>query len=108
MRRTDAFDEWCDGASDEDLQAMEEAAKKQYHKFLLISLIPIINMFTMGQAIFCYNNLSYIRSRGRSTGNVVWRFILLLYSLFLIPLLVINICSKNDNLANKVLGWNKL
>ncbi len=104
-KRTAEFDEWCDGASDEDLDAMAKATSKKFWIWFLISLIPVVNFVTMGFAIFCYNNLSYIKSRGRSNGSNLLRFILMLYALYIPPIIVVNICSKNDKLGSSVLGW---
>ncbi len=99
------FYEWSGGASQEELDEMIETVKKRYHMFLLISLIPIVNWVTMGLCIFCYNNLSILKSHGRSTGIGLWRLILLIYGLFIFPLLVIQLCAKNDSLGTKVLGF---
>ena len=100
------FYEWTGGASEEEIEALIQITKKSYMKWLLISLIPIINIFTMGNAIFCYNNLSYLKSRGRSNGNGLWRLILLVYGLFIPPLIGVQLCSRFEKLGNKVLGWN--
>ncbi|MCM1440408.1 MAG: hypothetical protein NC131_14570 [Roseburia sp.] len=100
------FDEWTGGASEEEVEEMVAITKKRYHKFLLISLIPIVNWVTMGLAIFCYNNYSLLKSRGNSNGSNIWRFILMLYSLIIFPLIVVNICAHSDSLGTKVLGLN--
>ncbi len=99
------FYEWSGGASEEELDEMVETVKKRYHLFLLISLIPIVNWVTMGLCIFCYNNLAILKSRGRNTGNGLWRLILLVYGLIIFPLLIIQLCAKIDSLGNKVLGF---
>lgn len=104
-KRTAEFEKWCDGVDDETLDELYKAAKKQYHKWLLISLIPVINWVTMGKAIFCYNNICYIKSRGRTTGNSLWRFLLLLWGLYIFPLYVVKRLANNDKRGNKVLGW---
>lgn len=108
MRRTVEFDDWCDGASDEELDVLESRARKSFWKWILISLIPFVGIVTIGFAVFCYNNLSYIKSRGRSQGNGLVRLILLLWGLLIIPLIVVNICAKADSFGNKILGWNDI
>lgn len=101
------FEEWSGGASDEELEELKKQTKKRYHMFLLISIIPIVNWITMGMAIFCYNNYNIIKSRGYSSGNGIWRLILLIYSFIIIPLIVINICAKFPKAGNAVLGWKE-
>lgn len=109
---TAEFIEWMGGegsetATEEYVEELEKKTSKSFWKWLLISLIPGVSFFTMGFAVFCYNNLSYIKSRGRNTGNNIVRLVMLLYGLLFIPLLEVNICSKNDKLGNKILGWDK-
>ncbi len=98
------FNEWVGGASDEEVREMVKITKKRYFIFLLISLIPGVSIFTMGFAIFCYNNYCLLRSRGKNTGFNLWRWVMLLYGIIFIPLLVIKICAKSDKLGSKVLG----
>ncbi|MBQ8374367.1 MAG: hypothetical protein IJX98_02190 [Clostridia bacterium] len=105
MRRTQEFDEWCDGASEEEVEAMIAATSKKFKTFLLISLIPIVNWVTMGCAIFCYNNLSFMKTRGKSNGNGLVRLVMMLYAFFIPPILVVQLCSKIEKLGQKVLGW---
>ena len=102
------FDEWSDYATDEELQVLQDAAKKQMWKWLLLSLIPILNFFLIGCAIFAFNNYHFIKSRGRTMGSDFLRFIMLLWGLFIIPILVMKILSKFDKLGDKVLGWDKV
>ena len=102
------FDEWSDYASDEELDALESAAKKSMWKWLLISLIPIVGIFIIGCAIFAYNNYHFIESRGESMGSDVVRGIMMLWGLFIIPLIVLKILSSSNKLGDKVLGWDKI
>lgn len=83
-------------------------AEKNFKKWLLISLIPVVNFVTMGFAIFCYNNLNYLKSNGKTTGNGFLRFLMMLYALFLPPIIVVDLCCKNENLQKSVLGWKDL
>lgn len=108
MARNTAFEEWTGGATEAQIRQMKESASKRYWILLLISLIPIVNTFTMGFCIFCYNNLSLIKSRGRSNGSDIWRFILLVYGLIIIPIIVVQLCAHIDSLGLKVLGWDKI
>ncbi len=100
------FDEWTGGATEEEVIAATAATKKRMNKFLLISIIPIINWITMGLAIFCYNNYSILKSRGRSNGNNLFRLILMIYAFFIPPILVVQLCARSNSLGLKVLGWN--
>ena len=99
------FEEWSGGADDETLYELYDAANRKYKMFLLISLIPIVNWITMGCAIFAYNNKCFIKSRGRSTGNGLWRLILMVYAFIIPPLLVVKACASIEALGNAVLGW---
>ena len=101
MRRTYEFDDWCDSASDEELDELESKARKSFWKWILISLIPFVGIITIGCAIFCYNNLSYIRSRGRNQGSDILRFILMLWGAIIFPIIVVKVLSKADKLGNK-------
>lgn len=103
-----SFSEWRGGATEAELNEMKKVASKKFWIYLLISLIPIVNWVTMGMAIFCYNNVNYIKSRGRHTGSNLIRFILMSYAFLLPPIIVVNILSKADKAGNKVLGWDKL
>ena len=102
------FDEWSDYATDEELEVLQDAARKKMWKWILLSLIPILNIFLIGCAIFAYNNYHFIKSRGESMGNDTVRGIMLLWGLFLIPLIVLKILSKWNKLGDKVLGWDKI
>ena len=102
------FDEWSDYATDEELDALEAAAKKSMWKWILLSLIPILNLFLIGCAIFAYNNYHFIKSRGEDMGNDIVRGIMMIWGLILIPLIVLKILSKSNKLGDKVLGWDKI
>lgn len=102
-----SFEEWSGGASFTELQELKAKATKKLIVFLLLSLIPFVNFVTVGCAIFCYNNISYINSRGADNGNNLIRFILLLYGFFIPPIIVVQVCTHNDALGAKVLGWNE-
>lgn len=99
------FQEWTGGASEEEIAALKKVTEKKFKFWLLISLIPVLNWITMGFAIFCYNNLSIIKSRGRSNGNDLFRLILMIYALFIPPIFIVNLCAKFEKLGTKVLGW---
>ena len=108
---TDEFIEWMGGegsetATEEMVEALEKVTRKSFWKWILISLIPGISIITMGFAIFCYNNLSYIKTRGRSQGNVLVRWIMLLWGFIIIPILEVKLCTKWSGFANKILGWS--
>ena len=87
------------------LEMAIEQTKKSYIKWLIISIIPVVNFVTMGFAIFCYNNLCYLKSGGKSRGNNAWRFILMVWALYIPPQIVIKICSSNEKFSKKILGW---
>ena len=99
------FEEWTGGASESEVQALTAQTKKRYHFWLLISLIPIIGQITIGFAIFCYNNYSILKSRGNSTGNNNWRLLMMLWGLFIPPIIIVQACAKIEKLGNKILGW---
>ncbi len=108
---TPEFIEWMGGegsetATEETVEALEQITRKSFWKWFLISLIPGISVFTIGFAIFCYNNLSYIKTRGRSQGSVLFRWLMLLWGFLIIPLLEVRICTKSQGFANKILGWS--
>ena len=73
--------------------------------WLLISLIPVVGQFTIGLAIFCYNNYSLLKSRGRTTGSNNLRLLMMLWGLIILPIIVVQACAKIEALGNKVLGW---
>lgn len=108
MARNTTFEEWTGGATEAQIKKMKESASKRYWILLLISLIPFVNIFTMGFCIFCYNNLSMIKTRGRSNGSDIWRFILIVYGLIIFPIIIVQLCAHIDSLALKVLGWDKI
>jgi uncharacterized membrane protein len=99
------FDEWTGGASEQEVREMTAQVKKSFWKWLLISLIPLIGQVTIGCAIFCYNNYSVLKSRGRSMGNNLVRLVMMLWGFFIIPIIVVQACAKIESLGNKVLGW---
>lgn len=104
MAKKMSFAEWSNGASEAELKELEKTISKRFKVFGLISLIPFVNFITMGCAIFCYNNLSYLKSRGRTTGNDLFRGILVLYAFIIPPLIVVQACTCIRPLGNKVLG----
>ena len=99
------FEEWTGGASEEEVKALTAHTKKRYFLWLLISLIPFIGQFTIGCAIFCYNNYALLKSRGEDAGNNLWRLIMMLWGLFILPIIVVQACARIEKLGNKVLGW---
>ena len=108
MARNLTFQEWTGHATEAELRQMEEVVSKRYYLLLLISLIPLLNMFTMGFCVFCYNNLSMLRTRGESMGSDLWRGILIIYGLLIFPFLEVQLCAHVNSLGNKVLGWDKI
>lgn len=101
------FEEWSGGASAEELRDLQQRASKKFWFFLLLSIIPVLNWVTMGCAIFCYNNVSIIKSRGRSNGSNFIRLILMIWALFIPPIIVVQLCARIDALGTAVLGWKR-
>ncbi len=99
------FDKWSSGVSEDIIEDLISITKKQYYKWLLLSLIPIINWFTMGKAIYCYNNINYMKSRGHSTGSILWRLVLVIWGLIIFPFILVMILSNNEKRGNIALGW---
>lgn len=108
MAKNQKFAEWCGDATESEIAQHKEAAKKSYHKWLLLSLIPFVGQFTVGIAIFCYNTYTFINTRGRSEGSNLWRFILLCWGGILMPLIEVQLLAKSDKMGNKVLGFDKI
>lgn len=102
--RTAEFDEWIDYASEEDVEALEQHLKKRYYKWLLISLIPIVGFFTIGLALFTYNNYTFTRSRGHNKGSGIWRFVMIIWGLIIFSLAEVQLAVKFDKLGDKILG----
>ena len=104
---TEEFIEWVGGpdTTEAEVEALEKTTRKSFWKWILISLIPMVGFFTIGCAIFCYNNLEYIRTRGRNNGNNFIRFLLMHWGLIIIPIIEVGIFSKFDKLGASVLGW---
>ena len=102
---TQEFIEWTDGADEEELEVMTYLAKRSFWKWFFISLVPFVNIFTAGIALFCYNNLCYLKSNGHYTGHMFIRFLFLLWGLFVVPLIEISIFTQNERLGNHILGW---
>ena len=100
------FEEWTGGASEQEVRELTKKTQKRFFFWLLISIIPVLGQFTIGFAIFCYNNLSYIKTRGHSQGNVLVRWIMLLWGFIIIPILEVKLCTKWSGFANKILGWS--
>lgn len=108
MARNLTFQEWTGNATEAELKQMKDIVKKRYHLLLLISLIPLINVFTMGFCIFCYNNLNLLKTRGASMGSDLWRGILTIYGLLIFPILEVQLCAHVNSVGLKVLGWDKI
>lgn len=108
-RRTVEFDDWCGGASEEEVKELIKVTRKKFFMWLLISLIPGVSIFTMGFAIFCYNNLKILEARDLNGTNGLFtnlfRLIMLIYGLFIIPIIEVQLCAKIDSLGTKILGW---
>lgn len=103
-----SWEEWSDGCTEEDIIAMKKASSKNFWKWLAISLIPVIGFFTIGFALFCYNTNVYVKSRGRSNGSNLLRLIFLIWGLFLIAIIEVNVLAKSVKAGNKILGFDKL
>ena len=104
MAKIRSFEEWTGGASEQEIKQMIETVRGRFWVFFLISLIPFVNFITMGCAIFCYNNLSLLKTRGRSQGNDLLRFILVLYGFIIPPIIVVQACAHITPLGSAVLG----
>lgn len=116
-QRTAEFDEWCGGASEEEVKKM---AWKQRGLILLymalwfVSLIVLLAIggtteswglavgvyavlggYFMGCMIFCYNNLCILQSRGNKNGSDAARGILMLAGLLIVPIIVVRVAAKN-------------
>ena len=90
-------------ASEEELQATIARVKKRFKLFGLLSLIPGLNIFLMGCTIFCYNNLSILKSRGAKNGSNFLRFLMLLWGFIIIPLIEIQLFAHITSLGAKVI-----
>ena len=99
------LEEWIETVSDEERRALMAKTRKRFWIFLLISLIPYVNFFTMGFAVFCYNNLNFLKTRGRSTGNNGVRALMMIYGFIIPPIIVVTLCNKIEKLGAKILGW---
>lgn len=104
MAGTKEFEEWTGGASESEIVEMEKIVKKRFWIFLVLGIIPPLNFIFMGFAVFCYNNLSYIRSRGRNQGSDGLRFLMMLWGLIIIPVIEVQLCSKIEKLGTAILG----
>ena len=81
--------------------------KKRYRMFLLISIIPVVNWITMGCALYCYNNLCYLKSRGRYEGNNIFRFILMVYAYIIPPIIIVQLAARINSLGDRILFGSK-
>lgn len=104
MAKEMTFEEWTGGASEAELREMKKVINKRFWIYFFISLIPFVNFITMGCAIFCYNNLSMLKSRGRSNGSNLFRLILMLYAGLIPPIIVVQVCAHSSSIGSKVLG----
>ena len=98
-------DEWIKILSDSERRKLMAIVKKRFFIFLLISIIPVVNFVTMGMAIFCYNEWSWLRSRGRNTGSNLLRFVLMCWAYIIPPIIVVTLCSKIESLGSKIVGF---
>lgn len=104
MAGTKEFEEWTGGASESEIVKIEKIVKKRFSIFLVLGIIPLLNFIFMGFAIYCYNNLSYIRSRGRTIGNDGLRFLMMIWGLIIIPIIEVMLCSKIEKLGTLIRG----
>lgn len=108
MAKTQAFAEWCNGATEQEIAQMREASKKSFHKWLLISLIPLVGGFFIGIALFCYNTYSFIKTRGRSNGSNLLRLFFILWGAIIIPIIEVQLLAHSEKLGYKILGFDKI
>lgn len=99
-----SFSEWTGGASEEEVKTMIKKVRIRFYIFLVLGLIPVLNFIFMGLAIFCYNNLSILKSRGRSNGSDFLRGLMILYGFIIFPIIEVQILSKVNKLGSLVLG----
>lgn len=99
------FSQWTGGANEQELRAMTTKLRIRFWVFLALSLIPGLNVLLMGCTIFSYNNLVYLKSRGRRTGSNLLRFLMLLYGFIIVPLIMVRVFVRFDKLGSKILGW---
>lgn len=99
-----SFSEWTEGASEEEVKAMIKKVRVRFYIFLLLGLIPFLNFVFMGLAVFCYNNLSVLKSRGRSDGSNLLRLLMILYGFIIFPIIEVQILSRIKKLSSLVLG----
>lgn len=103
-----SYNQYVSGATENDVQKALEITKKRFWIYILLSLIPVVHMVTIGMAIFCYNNIKYIKSHGRNQGSNIVRLILMLYGFIIVPIIVVQLAARIESLGNKILGWSKL
>ena len=101
------LEEWIENVSDEERRALVAKTKKRFWIFLLISLIPYVNFFTMGFAVFCYNNLNFLKTRGRSTGNNGVRALMMFTDLLFLRLSLSPYATRLRSLVLKYWVGNK-
>lgn len=105
MENEVSMEEWVQELPDSERRELMAKAKKRFWMFCLIGLIPYVSFVMMGFAIYCYNTYNYLKTRGRNTGRNEIRLLLLLWGMFLLPIIIVNVCSKNEKLGDKILGW---
>lgn len=99
-----SFYEWSGGASEEEINSLIKKVRIRFWIFLVLGLIPYLNLIFMGLAIFCFNNLNILKTRGRSNGSDLLRVLMLLYGLFIFPIAEVWLCSKIRPLGTLVSG----
>ena len=99
------LEEWVEGLSDGERRGLMAKTFKRFWRFLLLSIIPFVGTVMMGCAVYCYNNWSFLRSRGRDSGSNMVRAFLIILGYILPPIIVVLVCSKSEKLSEKVLGW---
>jgi len=110
MKTTRNYEIWRGDASDQEVFKMLEKAKKAFKKYFLLTFIPIISIFAIGRAIYCYNNYIFIKTKGRGKGSTLvrcWLGLGVIGNLF-IPLIFEKILENNETRGRKVLGFDKL
>lgn len=91
------FSEWTGGASEQEVQEMIKKVRIRFWIYLALGLIPFLNLVFMGLAVFAYNNLSILKSRGRKNGNDLIRLCMILYGFFIFPIIEVNNFQKLIN-----------
>ena len=125
-KRTEQFNEWVGGKSDEEIEAMILVVGKRKYMYwlawLIFAIIAIIGLafietfpwitfagvvlmgIMAGCACFCNNNLRALKRR-KIGGAPAFLIIYLLAGAFVFTILVVQLAAKSDSLGAKILGY---